>query len=135
MSQKKNFTSKPIEDLKTWIAAHPEYDWLHQEWKTEFLSEEEQPLRSLLKAYQRLVRIIPQEHHQLAFALLARDFHSAVQIATLPKRQFLELTHDLVPPEVLETIYAHAQIKRGQLVVQYMNILQNNEPHAKAARI
>ena len=142
MPQQTIFSANQINLFKQWLADHSNYDWLQMNWQDEavlspLLGEEFATLLPLLKAYQRLLRIIPAGHEELALPLLASGLHSAVQIASLASQQFLELTRDLVPeqPEVMETIYRYAQLKRSQLVVQYMNILQNQEPHVRAARI
>lgn len=91
----------------------------------------------VLKAYQRLLRIIPGSRRRLAFELLKLNFHSAVQIASLSKREFVDQTETVFKkyPALVEGIYNNAVAKRGQVVVQYMDILQNNEPHVKAARV
>ena len=142
MPQEQLFSSQQVSVLKQWLADHSDYDWLQMNWQDEtvlkpLLGEESATLLPLLKAYQRLLRIIPTGYENLALPLLASGLHSAVQIASLASQQFLELTRDLVPeqPEVMEAIYRYAQLKRSQLVVQYMNILQNQEPHVRAARI
>lgn len=138
MKTKIIFSGQQLEALKRWLTEHPDYDGLYVNWQdptiiTQLLGQGSQTLLPLLKAHQRLIRIIPKEHHDIAFYLLERGLHSAVQIASLSKQHFLALTQ--VQPEVMTTIYTQAQIKRSQIVIQYMNQLQNNEPHVKAARI
>ena len=142
MPQQTIFSANQINLFKQWLADHSNYDWLQMNWQDEavlspLLGEEFATLFPLLKAYQRLLRIIPAGHEELALPLLAKGLHSAVQIASLTRQQFLKLTRDLIleQPEVMATIYRYAQLKRSQLVVQYMNILQNQEPHVRAARI
>jgi len=142
MPQQTVFSANQLNLFKQWLADHGDYDWLRMDWQNEavltpLLGKEPDTLLPILKAYQRLLRIIPQDHQDIAVSLLEQGLHSAVQIASFSNSQFLELTRDLVPnqPEVQEMIYKQAQLKRSQLVVQYMNILQNHEPHVQAARI
>ena len=102
MPQQTVFSTNHINLLKQWLADHHDYDWLQMDWQEEavltpLLGKESDTLLPLLKAYQRLLRIIPKEHQDLAVSLLERGLHSAVQIASFSKQQFLALTSDLLP--------------------------------------
>ncbi len=94
-------------------------------------------LIDLLKAYQRLLRIIPGNNMDVAFSLLQLDIDSAVQIASMPKQEFLKKTAEVFGQqlELTERVYQNAILRRSQVVVQYMDVLQNSEPHVKAARV
>src|SRR5262245_32156969 len=49
---------------------------------------ERETLVPLLKAYQRLVRILPPGEERRALPLLESGLHSAIQIADLPRDEF-----------------------------------------------
>lgn len=91
----------------------------------------------LLKAYQRLIRILPEQDSSTVIALLRENLHSAIQIASIPKLQFMKRYTKVFDgkKEVAETVYKNALQKRSQLMLQYMNVVQNNEPHIKATRL
>ena len=89
-----------------------------------------------LKAYQRLLRIVPDNDTATAVNLLKHNIHSAVQIASLSKREFVALFTKKIKgkQEQAEVIYQNALTRRSNILVRYMNVMQNNEPHIKAAK-
>ena len=93
-------------------------------------------LSELLKGYQRLIRITPKEKEASAFLLLKNGLHSALQICTMTRKEFMKKISPEIPGDIktAERIYANALEKRGVILLQYMNMLQNNEPHINAAR-
>lgn len=42
-----------------------------------------------LKAYQRLMKILPEKNHKLIMKLLDVNIHSAIQVASMSKQEFL----------------------------------------------
>jgi len=89
-----------------------------------------------LKGYQRLIRIIPEEKEEAAFLLLKNGIHSALQICSMSRKEYMNnvstgFSGDL---KTAEKIYGNALEKRGIILLQYMNMLQKNEPHITAAR-
>jgi hypothetical protein len=105
--------------------------------KLDFTSfaEKRDELLELAKAYQRVLRIVPEQDREVALALLAEGVHSALQIARMTRRDFLGKFAGVLGDEKLaDTIYQNALKKRGVILLQYMDVYQNNEPHIKAAR-
>ena len=102
----------------------------------ENLTDQKTELISLLKGFQRLIRIIPEKNRDAALLLMKQGVHSALQIAAMTRRDFLGKYAGLFNDnEVLaDAIYKSALKKRSMILVQYMNILQNGEPHISAAR-
>jgi len=90
----------------------------------------------LLKGYQRLLRIMPKEKENSVFMLLKSGFHSALQICTKSRKEFMKSISEYIQDDytTAEKIYSNALEKRGAILIQYMNMLQNNEPHISAAR-
>lgn len=106
------------------------FDW------QKFKNQKEEVLDAL-RAYQRLKKIMPELSQNTAIALLKAGIHSALQIAALPKIKFL---HDYAPlfgenPEAIEQFYNQALAIRTQILLQYMEVKQANEPHASTAKI
>lgn len=87
-----------------------------------------------LKAYQRLLRIIPEHDHAIAISLMQQGLHSALQIAAMTRRDFLSRCKGVLDEKQADAIYQNALTKRSSILVQYMNTMQNKEPHITSAR-
>ena len=99
------------------------------------LTDKKDELISLAKAYQRLIRVVPEQNREVALTLLGEGVHSALQIAKMTRKDFMGKFVSLLKDEKLaDTIYRNALKKRGVILLQYMDVYQNNEPHIKAAR-
>jgi hypothetical protein len=100
------------------------------------LASERMGLIRLLKAYQRLVRILPSGEERRALPLLESGLHSAIQIAGIPRDEFARRWAALFPGEDALGLAVHraALSRRGELLLQHINNVQRNEPHYRAAR-
>lgn len=100
------------------------------------LIEKKTELVFLAKAFQRLLRIIPEKNQEAALSLMNEGIHSALQIAAMTRKDFMgefaDMFHD--NGKLADAIYKSALEKRSVILIQYMNILQNREPHISAAR-
>jgi len=84
-----------------------------------------------VKAYQRLVRILGENDPKTIRALLKENIHSAIQIAAMPKKEFKKQCAAIFKKdERMDEVYKKATAIRSQLLLLYMNNLQNSEPHA-----
>ena len=94
-----------------------------------------QTFRSLVLAYQRLLRVLPSDDRELIAALLKKNIHSALQITSMTFEQFQCLFLDIVNDDVnlLRAIYLNALRRRSMTTLKYINHLQKNEPHFKNA--
>lgn len=90
----------------------------------------------LLKAYQRIVRILPVSEDRRALRLLASGLHSAIQIASTPEHQFARHWAALFPGEETlgANVYRAALQRRSELLHRHIGEIQRNEPHYQAAR-
>jgi hypothetical protein len=90
----------------------------------------------LLKAYQRLVRILPVSEEHRALPLLESGLHSAIQIANLSQDEFAHRWATLFPGEAAtgEAVHRNAIARRSTLLLHHINTVQTNEPHYRAAR-
>lgn len=101
----------------------------------ESFSDKKDEILELAKAYQRLLRIIPLGDREAALTLLRHEIHSALQIAKMTRKNFMGRFASLLKDEQLaDAIYQNALKKRGVILLQYLDVYQNNEPHIKAAR-
>lgn len=91
---------------------------------------------SILKAYQRILRILPPTEEQRAIPLLESGLHSAIQIAGMPQQHFERHWASLFPGEEAlgERVYRAALKRRSELLHRHINDIQRNEPHYRAAR-
>jgi hypothetical protein len=97
---------------------------------------EREALVPLVKAYQRLVRILPPGEDQRALPLLDSGMHSAIQIADLPRDEFARRWVALFPGEDDLGLAVHraALGRRSALLLHHIHEVQRNEPHYRAAR-
>lgn len=89
-----------------------------------------------IKAYQRLIRIIPEKNQDVALSLIQAGIHSALQIAAMTRKDFMTKCAGLFSgnDNLADVIYKNALEKRSVILIQYMNLLQNGEPHMSSAR-
>lgn len=89
----------------------------------------------MVKAYQRLVRLLGQNDAKVIKALLKQNIHSAVQVAAIPRQQFMQQFAGIFKDEALmKQVYTRAMAMRSKVLIKYMNVIQNSEPHAKAVK-
>jgi hypothetical protein len=100
------------------------------------LIEKKTELVFLAQAFQRLLRIIPEKNQEAALSLMKEGIHSALQIAAMTRKDFMSRFADMFHDngKLADVIYKNALEKRSVILIQYMNILQNREPHISAAR-
>lgn len=93
-------------------------------------------LLPLLKAYQRLLHILPPSEDRRALPLLQAGLHSAVQIASMPQAEFAQQWAALFPGDVAlgDVVHRNAINRRSQLLLHHMSAVQSSEPHYRAAR-
>jgi hypothetical protein len=101
------------------------------------LKNQKEEVLDALQAYQRLKKIMPELSQNTAIALLKAGIHSALQIAALPKIKFLHEYAALFGenPAAVEQFYNQALAIRTQILLQYMEVKQANEPHLSTAKI
>jgi hypothetical protein len=97
---------------------------------------EREALLPLLKAYQRLLHILPVGKEHCSLPLLRIGIHSAIQIASMPKAEFIRQWTSLFPDEAAlgEAVYQNAISRRSYLLLQHIQSVQSSEPHYRAAR-
>jgi hypothetical protein len=145
MKEKSIFTKKNLDAVSGFLKRSPDVDIRKIDLQSENLSVHLEEKKSgkitdetieLLKAYQRLVRIIPDEYSDIAPVFLREGIHSAIQIASMAKNDFIDVCRDKcgINPDIAETVYRNAQAKKSEIVVQYMKSYQDNEPHIKSAK-
>lgn len=88
------------------------------------------------KAFQRLIRIIPEQNREVALFLMKEGIHSALQIAAMTRKDFMGKFARTIRDDdkLADAIYKRALEKRSVILIQHMNILQNEEPHISSAR-
>ena len=143
MSVMMNVSGVTLVELRCLIEANPSVDWraaaLDGPGSADVLAWgdlEPKVMTPLLKAYQRLVRILPVGEEARALPLLESGLHSAIQIASLPRDEFARRWAALFPgdDDLGLAVHRAALARRGELVLQHINNVQRNEPHYRAAR-
>ena len=143
MSVMLNMDRAALAELQRLLEANPAVDWraiaLDDSGALDALEWRGLPREAmlrLLQAYQRLVRILPPGEERRALPLLGSGFHSAIQIAGLPKDAFLRRWSALFPGEDALGLAIHgaALSRRSELLPRYIDNVQRNEPHYRAAR-
>ena len=110
----------------------------HYKWPDD--AEERSLLLNQVKAYQRLLRVLPGDSDQatvakMAGALLKMDIKSALQIAGMGKKRFINDTLKVFSNdrELAEKVYKRALVSRKLVALTYINRHQTLEPHARTA--
>jgi hypothetical protein len=145
MSPALNVNSESLSKLQHILEANKSVDWRAFSYDDPTLlagltwqnvEVERAALIPLLKAYQRLVRILPPREEPRALPLLESGLHSAIQIASLSRDEFARRWAALFPGEDALGLAVHraALSRRGELLLQHINNVQRNEPHYRAAR-
>jgi hypothetical protein len=138
-----NVPNVPITQLQQLIGANSSVEWrvialddpaalAALEWR----ALEPPVMTPLLKAYQRLLRILPAGEECRALLLLESGLHSAIQIASLSRDEFARRWAALFPGEDALGLAVHraALSRRSDLLLHHINNVQRNEPHYRAAR-
>ena len=101
------------------------------------LEEDKDEILKLLKAYQRVLRILPVAKEEYAKPLLKAGYHSSLQIASLCKTKFIQDTLKIFDndQELAELVYNRCLALRKAIAMKYVNRAQQLEPHARAASI
>ncbi len=86
-----------------------------------------------LRAYQRLLRVVPRANRTLLFALLERGIGSAVHIAAIPRARFLsELSQPFGGDTAwMSEVHDAALARRSALLLRYVQTRQNLELRAR----
>jgi hypothetical protein len=97
---------------------------------------EREAIVPVLRAYQRVLRILPAGEEHRALPLLEAGLHSAIQIADLARDEFLRRWGASFPGEDALGLAVHRAAigRRGELLLHHINEVQRNEPHYRAAR-
>jgi hypothetical protein len=100
--------------------------------------EENEPeqLLLLLRAYQRVLLVLPEGEERRAVPLMADGLSSALRMAGLSQEEFLERWGRLFPGEraLGEVVYRNAVARRGRVALAHVERVQADEPHYRAAR-
>ncbi|XOF34643.1 MAG: hypothetical protein ACL93V_04960 [Candidatus Electrothrix sp. YB6] len=101
--------------------------------------EEKEALLRHLKAYQRMLRVLPDNLDEsaakkIAGDLLKKGFESSLQIAASPRRAFIQdnLSIFADDAELAGQVYKRAVACRKRVALKYINRSQQLEPHARA---
>jgi hypothetical protein len=132
-----------LAELQRLIEVNPSVDWRAVALDgpgaldaLEWLELKPEGVMPLLKAYQRLVRILPASEEHRALPLLESGLHSAIQIASLSQDEFARRWSELFPGDEALGLAVHraALSRRSELLLHHIQDVQRNEPHYRAAR-
>ncbi len=119
-----------LDTLRDFFTQHPEFDLLH----APLCDAVEFPLAptldlELLRAAQRLIRIIPDNDRTIALELLRSGVRSAVELADLSAPEFTDRYGKLFADDPVVTAEAHrrARVIRAHVHLRYMQMQQQHE--------
>jgi hypothetical protein len=97
------------------------------------LEDEKESLIQQLKAYQRMLRVVPPDRGDLAQKLLKSGVQSSLQIANTPKQAFIQDNLTLFDNDeaIAEQVYLQAIALRKAVALQYIALVQQSEPHVR----
>lgn len=86
-----------------------------------------------LKAYQRMLRVVPENRQELAKKLLKSGIQSSLQIASTPKKAFIQDNLELFDNDaaIAEQVHMRAIALRKAVALQYIAQVQQTEPHIR----
>ncbi|NER83967.1 MAG: hypothetical protein F6K42_31375 [Leptolyngbya sp. SIO1D8] len=92
-------------------------------------------LLNQIKAYQRMLRVVPEGREDLAKKLLKAGVYSSLQITNTPKKVFIQTHLKLFDNDsaLAEQIYLRAMALRKAVALQYIARIQQTEPHIRTA--
>ena len=122
-------------DFRTADFLHPsnisQYKWAKFE-------EQKESLIDGLKAYQRMLRVVPEGREDLAQKLLEKGIKSSRQIANMPKETFIQNNlklfddkDDAAARQLARRVYMNAVSLREAVILQYITRAQQAEPHVR----
>ena len=140
MSHKKNISLK---DLNAFLRKNKTVDFRTSDlqhlssleaYKWNGLEDQKESVSEQLKAYQRLLRVVPHDQENLAKDLLKRGICSSLQIASVPKSTFIQNNLKVFDGDrvLAEKVYMRALAVRKAVALQYIARQQRAEPHARA---
>ena len=99
------------------------------------LEDEKESIVEQLKAYQRLLRIVPLDREDLAKDLLKSGLRSSLQIASTPKNIFIQNNLKIFDGDraLAEKTYLRALTIRKAVALQHIAQRQRAEPYTRAA--
>ncbi|GAB4384360.1 MAG: hypothetical protein Kow00121_47720 [Elainellaceae cyanobacterium] len=135
-------TDTDLERLNAFLEKNQEIDFrtadlLHattiDQYKWVGFENEKESLINQLKAYQRMLRIVPQNKQELAKKLLENGIQSSLQITSIPKTIFIQDNLELFgnDPAIAEQVYMHALTLRKAVALQHVAYVQQVEPHIR----
>jgi hypothetical protein len=97
------------------------------------LEDEKESLIPQLKAYQRMLRVVPPHREDLAQKLLKNGIQSSLQIASTPKKSFIQDNLQLFDNDdaIATQVYLRAVALRKAVALQYVSQVQQSEPHIR----
>ncbi len=97
------------------------------------LENQKENLIKQLKAYQRLLRIVPNDREDLAKNLLKNGIQSSLQIASTPKKVFIKNNLNTFDNDeaLAEQVYTRALAVRKIVALQYVNRVQQTTFHSR----
>jgi hypothetical protein len=90
-----------------------------------------------IKAYQRMLRVVPLDRADLAQKLLEHGIQSSLQIVSIPKKAFIQDYLELFDHDsaIAEQVYVRALALRKVVALQYIAQVQQVEPHVRLTNL
>jgi hypothetical protein len=128
--------SSAFEALLRFLAERPDFDLLHTP-LADARSIPDAPHLDLdlLRACQRLLRLVPDHNLDQAIALLRAGARSAIDLANMPMPRFAETFGDVFKGDrgLIEEVHRRARAIRTQVHLLYVESRQHAEPHLPRA--
>ncbi|NEO14792.1 MAG: hypothetical protein F6J98_07650 [Moorea sp. SIO4G2] len=141
LKESSNLLTADLKKLKIFLQKNSEVDFrkadlLHtpnlKKYKWIKFKDEDEKTRvlNLLKAYQRMLRIVPKGREDVAMILLEGGFQSSVQIVNTPKKAFLKFFQS--DRELGKNVLKRAIAVHKIVTLQYIARVEQAQPHARA---
>ena len=139
-----NTATIDIKNLKAFLKKNKKVDFrtadlLHSSdidtYKWTGLEEDKESLIKQLKAYQRLLRIVPHDREDLAQDLLKSGIQSSLQIVNTPRQVFIQKNLKTFGNDraLAQQVYKRALAIRKVVALQYVKLTQQAGSHVRVA--
>ncbi|WP_066319315.1 MULTISPECIES: hypothetical protein [Aquimarina] len=140
MAQKEIKKDVSFEGLNKFLRQNKKVDWqtinlvdkkVNDTLNWKGLEDNQEDVLKKVKGYQRMVRLLGEDNPKIIKALLKNNIHSAVQIAAMTQKGFIEKSTKIFKndDEYIIELHKKATAIRSKLLLRYVEYTQNREPH------
>ncbi|KAA1247921.1 hypothetical protein [Aquimarina sp. RZ0] len=145
MAQKEIKKDVSFERLNKFLRQNKKIDWqtinlvdkkVNDTLNWKGVEDSQEDVLKKVKGYQRMVRVLGEDNPKIIKALLKKNIHSAIQIAAMTQKHFINECSKIFKndDEYIKEVHKKAVAIRSKLLVRYVEHTQNKEPHVQQVK-